>query len=155
MEKIEKLNPKVKEIEIGIRNFRKIKVYPLSAYDQLKLASFFSDAVAKFLEIAETSNLQIIEFVRNVLETNIEEILKMVTDYDEDMLKEIDNEQLLSIVDVVYETNFASVMEKNESKVMTLIKNRLSSTKLSPILSEPIPNTESSMFTETALEKGD
>jgi hypothetical protein len=67
----------------------------------MKLAGFLSESVAKFLTIAEVgNNLEIVEFIRKMITGNIEEILKMVTDYKEDMLREIDNEQLLNIADI-------------------------------------------------------
>ncbi len=156
MENIEKLNPKVKEIEIGIRNFQIIKIYPLSAYDQMRLAGFLSESVAKFLTIAEVgNNLEIVEFIRKMITGNIEEILKMVTDYKEDMLREIDNEQLLTIADIVYDVNFASVLEKNGSKVAEMIRSKLKLTKSSQTSSELIPNTESNTSMDAVIEKAD
>lgn len=157
MENIQKLNPKIREIEVGIKSFRTIKIYPLSAKDQMKLAGFFSEAVAKFMVMASgANNLQVVEFVRETVVANIEEILKIVTDYDEDLLGEIDNEQMVDIVDIIYEVNFADILEKKgKSRVVKMIKNKLTSMKSLPISSEPTPNTELTAILTSDTEKAD
>ncbi len=46
IEEQRKINPQIMEIEIGIREMRKIKIYPLSMSDQLGLTNMISTAIA-------------------------------------------------------------------------------------------------------------
>ena len=41
----DRLNPQVAEVEIGVRNLRKITIYPLSIADQLSTTDLVSEAI--------------------------------------------------------------------------------------------------------------
>jgi hypothetical protein len=107
------LNPQVAEVEIGIRNMRKIKVYPLSMADQLKLTDTISKALAEQFAVSPNSDMAVIAFITKLVQENLGKILSMVTDEDGDsIMTEITNLQAASIAEIVYETNYG-VVSKN------------------------------------------
>ena len=136
-----RVNPRITDVEIGIRNLRNIKVYPLSMNDQTELTALIGDIVKSIfstdtskLEEKET-NLIYIANATKAIEENIDTILKYVVP-DEDttkLKKELDNQQLSDIVRVVYQTNY----EKPVKNVMSLFpKEQLESV----LKRQPLPS---------------
>ena len=110
--KSERINPRVREVEVGIRNLRKIKVYPLSMADQMKLTKLINDALQTFFNLDEAKGdegkLQFAAFMVSTIETNINKLIKIVCpdETPSQLLKEMDNEQLSQIVTHVYRDNY-------------------------------------------------
>lgn len=110
------LNPQIAEVEIGIRNLRKIKVYPLSMADQIKLTDTITKAIADQLASATGSDIAVISFVTNLIKDNIGTILGMATDEDGDqLLGELTNLQMASIAETIYEVNYGIVAKNFKS----------------------------------------
>ena len=84
----QKLNPQIAEVEVGIRNLRKINVYPLSMADQIKLTDTITKAIAEQLASASGSDIAVISFITNLIKGNIGTILTMTTDEDGEQLWE-------------------------------------------------------------------
>jgi len=118
-----KINPQITEIEIGIREMRKIKIYPLSMSDQLKLTGLISTAVAAQVAKEEGGDIAIVAFIVELVKENLGRILTMVTGEDDKLLEEVSNLQAAAISEVVYEMNYGIVVKNFKSlfeKVMTL-----------------------------------
>ena len=118
-----KINPQITEIEIGIREMRKIKIYPLSMSDQLKLTGLISTAVAAQVAKEEGGDIAIVAFIVELVKENLGCILTMVTGEDDKLLEEVSNLQAAAISEVVYEMNYGIVVKNFKSlfeKVMTL-----------------------------------
>ena len=118
-----KINPQITEIEIGIREMRKIKIYPLSMSDQLKLTGLMSTAVAAQVAKEEGGDIAIVAFIVELVKENLGRILTMVTGEDDKLLEEVSNLQAAAISEVVYEMNYGIVVKNFKSlfeKVMTL-----------------------------------
>ena len=119
-----KINPQITEIEIGIREMRKIKIYPLSMSDQLKLTGLISTAVAAQVAKEEgMENVALVAFIVELVKENLGRILTMVTGEDDKLLEEVSNLQAAAISEVVYEMNYGIVVKNFKSlfeKVMTL-----------------------------------
>ena len=46
---MQNLNPQITDVEIGVRTLRKIKLYPLSVGDQMKMTAMIASTVSTFL----------------------------------------------------------------------------------------------------------
>lgn len=117
----ERINPRIKNVEIGILNLRKIKIYPLSMHDQLSLTDLINEAMRSFFESdkdGENENLIFVSFIVKTIQDNIKKILKFVApdEKPETVMKEIDNYQLSEIVRIVYQDNY----EEPVKNVMSL-----------------------------------
>ena len=110
--KSERINPRVREIDIGIRNLRKIKIYPLSMADQMKLTKIINESLQTFFNLDEKEGkegqLQFAAYMVSIIESNINKLLKLVCpdETPSNILKEIDNAQLSEIVKCVYQDNY-------------------------------------------------
>jgi len=109
-----KLNPQIVDAEIGIRSLRKIKVYPLSMSDQLKLTDIVMKSVAEQLEQGG-ADLAIATFVLKLIQDNIVKILGMITDEGEDVVSEISNVQAVDIANILFDVNYGAVVKNFKS----------------------------------------
>lgn len=150
------LNPRVKEVEIGIRHSRKIKIYPLSIGDQLDLDDLLKQALSEFSKV-DSSEQSIVTFVSSMLSIVREKlpvILNMITD-EEDTVKllyEITNDQAMEIATVIYGNNYEGLVKK----VMSLLPQgmeTLSATEKPLRRAARSTTTDSKTSTENPSEK--
>jgi hypothetical protein len=125
-----RLNPQIKDVEIGIRNLRSIKIYPLSVSDQLTATNLVTSALQVFMTNKDVKNndLLFVAFMLEQIRTNASEILKMVLDENESpesVLKEMSNEQMMVIVKAIYEVNYES-LSKNVKSLLEKKKESVS-----------------------------
>jgi len=139
-EEHEKLNPQIVDVEIGIRSLRKIKIYPLSMADQLKLTKLVSDAVAG--QMSTAGDIEIVPFVLQMIKDNIGQVLTMTTDEDAELLSEISNMQMIEIADVLFDVNYGAVSKNFKSL----------SEKLMGLFQSERPSPPSANDTDTVLE---
>ena len=109
-----KLNPQITDVEIGIRNLRKITIYPLSMGDQLKLTDMIIKAITAQVEKAGSTDLSV-AFIVNVIHENIGKILEMVSDEEESILDELSNSQALAIAEILFDVNYGTVAKNFKS----------------------------------------
>jgi len=108
-----KLNPQIVDVEIGVRNLRKITLYPLSMADQLKLTDIIVTAA---VSAAKTnSDMAVPAFIVQMLQENIGKIIQMVTDEDESVVSDISNMQAVEIADVLFDVNYGAVAKNFKS----------------------------------------
>lgn len=116
-----KINPQIASLEIGTRNLRTIKIYPLSFGDQLEMTDLITDTIQKFLEARgeklQEDNIEFVQFVINLLRNNLTKIIKLISDEDENMLKEITNLQVTELVTIIYEMNYEESIKNARSLV--------------------------------------
>jgi hypothetical protein len=125
-----RLNPQIKDVEIGIRNLRSIKIYPLSVSDQLTATNLVTSALQVFMTNKDVKNndLLSVAFMLEQIRTNASEILKMVldeTESPESVLKDMSNEQMMVIVKAIYEVNYES-LSKNVKSLLEKKKESVS-----------------------------
>jgi hypothetical protein len=108
-----KLNPQITDVDIGVRDLRKVKLYPLALGDQLELSDLIKEVLEAFFKTEDGSEESLslfIAFAFNLIKENMTKILGLIA-LDEanskKLLKEITNAQLDEIAQVVYEKNFA------------------------------------------------
>jgi hypothetical protein len=136
--RVEDVNPQVKEVKIGVRILRKIKVYPISVADQLELTDMITEAVGVFFSIEaekkeEGLPMEFIIFVTGLIKENIGEVITKVTGKEDSdaLLADMTNDQLSEIVGIIYKENFEGPFEKlvdlfqgedEETKVETILE---------------------------------
>ena len=126
------LNPKSKQLEIGVRASKIISIFPMSMADEIRFTSVIADAFQKYkilntkvpdwdsddilkaMDEAERDNYvqqEAIIFVVSAIESNLLEILKMVCE-EEVTLTDITNEQFADLCSLIYDMNFAGAVGK-------------------------------------------
>ena len=110
----EKLNPQITDVEIGIRNLRRITIYPLSMGDQLKLTDLIIKAITDQVGDGASADLSV-AFIVKVIHENIGKILTMVSDEKETVLDELSNSQAIEIAEILFDVNYGSVSKNFKS----------------------------------------
>ena len=114
-----RLNPEIQTTEIGVRELKTIKIYPLSMADQLSMTNLITEALQEFFkrpgmaEAGRESDFEFAKFIADLIKENLSTILGMIT--DEAKLEDITNNQAVEIAEMVYETNFGSLVKKVKS----------------------------------------
>lgn len=113
-----KLNPQIADLEIGIRNLRNIKIYPLSLGDQLEMTDLITATAQKFFasrdEIEGKDDMKFVQFFVDLLKDNLKRILGLITD-EEDVLKEISNVQAVELASLIYTMNYEDSLKNAQS----------------------------------------
>jgi signal recognition particle GTPase len=135
------LNPQITEVEVGVKTLREVTIYPLSLADQGKMAKTLSTVFQRVMEslshlseapeesdglagtfeqvAAQLSNIDIAESIVNIIQENLEAVLKLVVDDEEQIsTEELTNEQFYRLVEIIYEVNY----EKTTKNFLALIK---------------------------------
>jgi len=155
-----KLNPEVREVEIGIRDLRAVKLYPLSFRDQTTASDLIGEAMQKLADAQAKPDIAFVKEILDLISRNADRILGLVMDKAEkgkDVLAEISNQQLLTIAEAIWEVNYATLQKKIQKIVGTLeAVNEYQQTKRSPLSLDDIPNTGSKIsIPGEAGEKGE
>jgi len=147
----QKLNPQITSIEIGIRNLRKVTIYPLSIGDQFSVDEVIVKALSGF-EVDTASEGQIIQFVFTVIKGNLAKIIEFVTDKEEvgggDLLKDITNDQMLAIISIIYKVNYESQI-KNAQSLFSQIQQQFQLERQSPQSVNDTEDTDLSTSTDS------
>lgn len=152
----ERLNPDIKEVRIGVRRLRKIKIYPLSAKDQFELTDLVAGGLKHFLSLGQhMSDVDFVTESLGLIRENFERIAKLITDPKEmgdNILGDLTNNQIAEIANIVYEVNFANL----QKKVTGLLKHLPSSMRRSSqeFFGDTL-NTDLTISTEEVSDKGD
>lgn len=121
---IVKLNPQIREVQIGIKELRPVKIYPLSMSDQFKMTDIIRSVFEEMNDAinSETySTASLMEFVLEALTVNLPTLLKYACPEDEVKLEELTNYQFTEIVGHVYKDNFEDA-GKNVKNLVEKVK---------------------------------
>ena len=127
------LNPQITDVDVGVRDLRTVKIYPLSLKDEKLFADIFQEALQKYFAsgVDEGDEEQVSKFVGEILkliEENFIKILGLVTDENgQELFDSMTNMQASQVVMVIYRTNFEDPLKNAESllnKVKTLFQLR-------------------------------
>jgi len=113
-----------REMEVGIKNLKKITIYPLSFAAQKKFAGKIAELIEEFSKQAEddeSSTLKMVNLIIGLLEENIVEISNLVTEDDID-LENVTNDQILDLCTNIYEMNYEGAGKKVK-KLMENVKS--------------------------------
>ena len=150
-EEQERLNPQITDVEIGIRNLRKITVYPLSMSDQLKLTDMVTKSATEQMAKGD-GDIAIVQFVLQLIQENLAKIITMVTDEKADVLEDMSNSQAVEFADVLFDVNYGAVVKNFKSlsaKLTGLFQSeRPSPPSVSDTATDSTTSTESPIETE-------
>lgn len=169
------LNPKSKQLEIGVRTSQIISIFPMSMADELKFTSVIADAFQKYKilsiktpdwdKISEGDDIlaamddaqktdyiqqEAVVFIITAIKDNLIEVLNMVCE-EKVTLDDITNEQFAELCELIYEMNFAGAVGKFMG-LWKKIKSTFPQTKPSPKSSSQ-PRTKLKTSTGTASSK--
>jgi hypothetical protein len=127
MEDLDKLNPQIKKVKVGKKTLTQIDILPLSWTDQsVVLDKFFEVFLAGASSFANLKDVDVLIEVKKLITTNIELILQYVVDSEEikpsEIMKVITNSQLLEIIEIIWEVNYADPLEKRGMDLLTRIQ---------------------------------
>jgi len=150
------LNPQIASVTIGVRNLRKINIYPLALGDQLSVTNILKEG---FIAISGADDdIEMAGIVVGLLEQNIPMILEFITDSDKfpttELIKDVTNTQAVEIAEIVYEQNYASLIKKVKGlfeKIQKEMKKIPSKGPSQPSVN--ITDTDSATSTEEDSEK--
>lgn len=119
-----KINPQIRTVNIGVKELRPIKIYPLSMSDQMKMVDLVKDSFQVLIDYTQnegTSDVAVAETFISLVKENLPSLLKYVTD-EEISLDELTNFQFTEIVGHVYKDNFEDASKNVKSLVERLSK---------------------------------
>jgi hypothetical protein len=160
--KTPKVNPRVREFEIGVRSMRDIFIWPLSLADEISfsekilgLVEGYDEAIALPLsdegeELIDNVELRIAGYILGAIKENLIELLAFVTE-EEVTLNDIDNEQFLDLCDTIYEMNFEGAVGKGKRLLIKIKSLFPQKTQSENLFSDPVTdmNTSTDSATET------
>jgi transcription termination factor NusB len=118
-EKKERINPQITRLNIGTRNLRTIKIYPASFGDQLEMTDLITETVQEFFKSRESveqkTDIALVKFLVDLIRDNLIKIIKLISDENEEMLKEITNVQAIELATLVYEMNYGESVKNVQS----------------------------------------
>lgn len=124
----QKLNPQITETEVGVRNLRNIKIYPLALGDEMKFTETLSKAITKYFDKMKSaegmSDVALVGFVLELIKKNFEQIMKLVVEEGEDvkkLMQDVTNYQVAGISRIIYEKNFEDAA-KNAGSLSEMVK---------------------------------
>ncbi len=118
-----KMNPRIRKVDVGVRELKSIQIYPLSIKDQTNLVEFFTSLMDKFfgeMRDKQFSNAEFFSYIAETITENIPEFMKFVTEEDVD-IDNLTNHQLSEIIKIVYTDNFEEP-GKNIQGLLTNLK---------------------------------
>ena len=151
-EEQERLNPQITDVEIGIRNLRKIKVYPLSMSDQLKLTDMVTKSATEQMAKGD-GDIAIVSFVLQLIQENLSKIITMVTDEKADVLEDMSNSQAVEFADVLFEVNYGAVVKNFKSLSKKLTGLFQSERPLPPSVSDTATDSKTSTVSPIKTEE--
>lgn len=135
-----KLNPTIKDYQVGSRELRTIKIYPLSIMDQTKMGGIIVEAVKAFAEKANAysdiatvkdglENAGIITDVMDLITENLGKILGVASDVPAEEIDEVvgsmTNAQLTDIVMGIWETNYEGSIKNVQNLIKRMAGHKL------------------------------
>lgn len=124
------LTPDIREIPIGIRTIKMLKIYPLSIGDQLEMTDILSNILTTILEKtadaameAEQANegFSFINEIVDLIKNNFRDFLVKVIDTDispDDVMKDMSNKQAIALINILYEANYEEALKNGKDLIM-------------------------------------
>jgi hypothetical protein len=154
MEKsLENINPSTHIVPIGRETLRDLKILPVALGGFLDMTDLVEQIFAEFMGITmddegkptPVSDMAMASFAKNAIKNNVSLILPHVINEDEEvksLLNEITLPQLATIIDIVYEANYAETEKKLNEGILKKFQRKVDSIpseKSSPPLAENMP----------------
>jgi len=115
-------NPQIEEWEVGIREVKSLKVYPLSIGQQIKASDMIEEALAKFFGQQITNiNKEVVSFVLDTVIKNVKQVIAFVTDPEDlsfngysnvdNLLDDVSNNQFSDFISLIKEMNYDELLK--------------------------------------------
>lgn len=164
-----RLNPKIHKPTIGIKTLREITIYPIAVMAEIDAIETLHNLFAAFTvkKNEEMSEMTWIAALANAVKSNIITLLGMAMCVDSEeetkaILRDIDNEQFLNIVDIILSVNFGDGVADKFPLLMTKYKNMFLKKEAESVLNTQSPLSASdtpaiplTTSTEETLSKAD
>ena len=126
----QKINPQITEIEIGVRDLRNLKIYPLSVADQMAASDIITEAVQQFFNTKDVDNsVDLAAFFIGTIQKNLARVIGLVTDLKKgeiaNLYKDITNAQMSKLLHTVYDINYACIADDLKNALSLLMGNVL------------------------------
>jgi hypothetical protein len=155
------MNPRVRDVEVGIRTLRKIKLFPLSAADQFSLSDSVSEGIAIFVKESGDGNFTpaVVSKLVDLFRTKLPVLLKLIFPDEQPakLLKELDNYQIASIAEQVFMDNYGEPAKKLASlfRKQQPMETESALERLTQLSAGTTPATESNTSPDSATKKVD
>jgi hypothetical protein len=156
MNDMEKLNPQIVEVPIGVRELETLTIYPLSLADQIALTDIVQATINAYFSGEDQSDLALAAFVVAVIKENLPKVLKLITDHTtgkqvDALMRKITNDQALAIGQEVYRVNYESLL-KNVNSLLDRVNGPSPARRPSPLSSNDTVDIESKTLPEEVTE---
>jgi len=116
MSDAKKLNPEIKTVQVGARQLRPVKIYPLSVSDQFELTKVLASAINQIAvdkaELLKKSEDEIVNEFREIIAGNLTTVLEFVCDKGESpTMDELTNNQVAEIITIIFEVNYEGLVK--------------------------------------------
>jgi hypothetical protein len=133
---LQKLNPEIKVVQVGVREIKPVHIYPLSMKDHMDLFDMLGKTILTLGESYDFQNLGdeesigvAVKFIQEIIMENLVKILEFVTDESErPTLDELTNNQFMEIANNVFEVNYEGFV-KNLKNLTQKIRGMMPETK--------------------------
>lgn len=151
-----KLNPQITEFEIGIRDLRKITIYPLSIHDQTEMGKLLQSSLkGLYSGEGDVEDAAFIDGIVGLVRENLPKMIELVADEKPgEVLKDMTNVQAMALAQLIYEMNFEDLVKKVRSLLEMIPVNQLLSGR-SPQPSANDTDTDSKTSIESPSETED
>ena len=162
-EDMQNLNPQITEVEIGVRDLRKIKLYPLAVGCQMKMTALMASTISGFLVTKESQDeVAMVGFFVKTINENLAKFMALaIGEKEKDgkfpetekMLEDTTNLQASEIAKVIYEVNYETSIKNFQSLFEQMRKLFPLERSLPGSAKDTITDLETSL--ERPLEKED
>jgi hypothetical protein len=120
----EMINPQILEMTIGKRTLRKIKLYPLSLGDEIKLTNIFNEVVTVLFatismqedQQSKINTVAVVSAFFKIIRENLGTVLSLITDEDgNELVNDITNAQAEQLIECLIKTNFGEISKNLKS----------------------------------------
>ena len=153
------MNPRVRDVEVGIRTLRKIKLYPLSISDQFSLSDSISEGLQVYMKEAGdgTFSAAAVSKMIDMIRAKLPAMLKLIfpDEQPQKLLKELDNFQIATIAEHVFVDNYGEPVKKLASlfSQKKTEQNQSALERLTQLSADSTPATESNTSPDSATPK--
>jgi hypothetical protein len=147
-EELAMLNPDIKEVLVGKRKLRKVKIYPLSLADQTEFTELIGKAFVRFYTEREKTTAEFAVIIKEEIQTSLSRVFDIATDEGSALMSDVTNSQAADIAGILYDMNFG-ILEKKLQSLLGKAKNLFPSLQSSLNSSDGTPMPDQ----KTSLEK--
>jgi len=108
------LNPRIRDVDVGIREIRTVTVYPVAYGKKIKSRAFvaFAEMLDGFTTDQIRNEISLSKAILSVVKDHLSELIELATG-EQNLLDDVDATQMVEIIEVLYEQNFKPYEKKS------------------------------------------